>query len=150
VIRRAIGLGAVFLLTACSATPWRPLTEGVQARRALGQADGLAREGNHAGARELYEQVIREHPSSSWAARALFGLARLLVTPDSPIRDYWQAHLYFGRLLVEYPESPRAGEARAWREALGQLLAREEEAARIRHDLERLKKIDKELETRRP
>jgi len=150
VIRRAISLGLTLLLAACSGTPWRSLTEGMQARQFLVRADGLARNGDHAGARDLYQQVLREHPSSAWEARALFRLARLLVTPDSPIRDYRQAYRYFDRLLVEHPESQQVGEARAWREALGQLLTREQEAARIQQDLERLKKIDKELERRRP
>lgn len=148
--RRSISLGLTLLLAACSGTPWRSVTEGIQARQFLGQADGLAQNGDHAAARDLYQQVIREHPASPWAARALFRLARLLVTPDSPVRDYRQAYRYFDRLLVEYPESPQVGEARAWREALAQLLAREQEATRIQQDLERLKKIDKELERRRP
>jgi hypothetical protein len=111
--------------------------------------------------------LIRELPSGPWTARALFRLARLQVTPDSPIRDYQQAYHHFDRLLVEYPESPEAGEARAWRETLGQFLAledeshlnrqvlerlrqseiqREENTVRVRRELERLKKRAADLE----
>jgi outer membrane protein assembly factor BamD (BamD/ComL family) len=149
-IRRALCLGLLFLLPACSGTPWWSPNDRVQVRQVLGKADGLARDGDHAGARALYLQVIQEHPSGQWTARALFRLARLMVTPESPIRDYRQAYRYFDRLLIEHPGSAEADEARAWREALGQLLAREQEAVRIRQDLERLKKIDTELERRRP
>ena len=46
--------------------------------------------------------------------------------------------------------SSYAANARAWRETLGQLLAREQEAARIRQDMERLTKSDLDLERRVP
>ena len=88
----------------------------------------------------------REDPAR---ARALYELGRLLVDPASAARDYRAAYLAFERLVAEYPESRWAAEARAWRAALGELLAREGEASRLREDLRRLKRLDLELEKRR-
>lgn len=148
--RSSLCLGLGLLLAACSAAPRGGLTGWVQTRQLLVRADSLARDGDTAGAQQIYRQIIREYPGSSLTARALFRLARLYVTPETPTRDYGEAYRYFDRLLTEYPESAHAAEARAWREALRQLLAREQEAARIRQDLEQLKKIERELEKRRP
>ena len=101
------------------------------------------------------------------ADRALLGLGRLYVSPDNANRDYRQAYQQFDRLAREYPESPVAGEARAWRDVLGAVLREREETIRarqetdrlrrelqrarqeaeaIRQDLERLKRLELELE----
>jgi len=146
VIRVSLCLGLGLLLSACSATPLGELNKWVETRQLLGRADSLAEDGDAAGAQQLYRQIIREYPASPLTAQALFQLARLYMTPESPIRDYREAYRYFDQLLIEYPKSPNAAEARAWREALRELLARAQEAARVRQDLERLKKIDKERE----
>ena len=145
-IRNSFCLGVALLLTACSSAPWRPVTDWVQAWRLVDRADGLSQSGDHVGARALYEQVVQEYPTSPWAPQALFGLARLEVTPASPVRDYRQAYGHFDRLVTEYPDSPYAGDARAWRETLGQLFGREQEAARIRQDMEQLKRVEIRLE----
>ena len=144
---RGIILGLALLLAACSgAPPWRPVTDWVQVWRLVDRADGLARDGDHVGGRALYEQVIREYPTSPWTPQALYRLGRLEVTPDSPVRNYRQAYARFDRLVKEYPDSTYALEARAWRETLSQLLTREQEAARIRQDMERLKRVEIRLE----
>lgn len=145
-MRKSLCFGALLLLTACSSAPWRPVTDWVQVWQLLNRADTLARNGDHAGARALYEQVIQDYPGSPLTPQALFRLARLEVTPDSPLRNYRQAHAHFDRLVKEYPDSAYAADARAWRETLGQLLAREQEAARIRQDMERLKGVELHLE----
>lgn len=146
----AIWLAVVLLLGACSSAPWRPVTDWVQVWRLVEQADGLAESGDHAGARALYERVVQQYPGSPWTPRALYRLARLEVTADSPVRNYRRAYGHFDRLVRDYPDGAYAGEARAWRETLGQLLAKEQEAARVRSDLERLKRSEVELEGKRP
>ena len=145
-MRKSLCVGAALLLAACSGAPWRPVTDWVQVWRLVDRADGLAQGGDHAGARALYEQAVQEYPTSPWAPTALFRLARLEVSPESPLRNYRQAYGHFDRLVNEYPDSSHAGEARAWRDTLGQLLAREQEAARIRQDMERLKRVERRLE----
>lgn len=122
------------------------MTDWVQVWQLVNRADGLAQDGDHAGARGLYEQVVQEYPASPWAPTALFRLARLEVSPGSPVRNYRQAHEHFDRLVKDYPDSQYAADARAWRDTLGQLLAREQEAARIRQDMERLKRVEIRLE----
>ena len=145
-MRKSLCLGAALLLAACSGAPWRPVTDWVQVWQLVNRADGLARAGDDAGARALYEQVVQEYPESAWAPQALFRLARLEVSPESPLRNYRQAHDHFDRLVKDYPDSPYAADAQAWRDTLGQLLTREQEAARIRQDMERLKRVERRLE----
>ena len=48
--------------------------------------------------------------------------------------------------MKAYPDSTYAAEAQAWRETLAQLMTREQEAARIRQDMERLKRVEIRLE----
>lgn len=120
------------------------LRAGLAVYRALVERE-RARAGDD-GARALYEQVVQEYPESAWAPQTLFRLARLEVSPESPLRNYRQAHDHFDRLVKDYPDSPYAADAQAWRDTLGQLLAREQEAARIRQDMERLKRVERRLE----
>jgi len=147
----------------------------------VARGDALARAGDFGTAEATYRRVLdaslRDRPADRPADRALLGLGRLYVSPDNANRDYRQAHQQFDRLAREYPESPVAGEARAWRDLLGAVLrereetirAREEtirarqetdrlrrelqrarqEAEAIRQDLERLKRLELELERRR-
>jgi TolA-binding protein len=146
VILRGAWMALLLALVACGAPPWRPVTDWVQGWRLLEQAEGMARGGDHAGARALLERVVEEYPRGPMTDKALYRLGRLEVTPGSPVRDYRQAHGRFDRLVREFPESAHAAEARAWRETLGQLFAREREAQRIRQDIERLKRVEIRLE----
>jgi hypothetical protein len=126
-----------------------PSTPPTEAARLIAQAEGLARDGQPQAARETYQLVVRHYREDPARAHALYELGRLLVDPSSAARDYRAAYLAFDRLTVEYPESRWTGEARAWRAALGELLAREGEASRLKEDLRRLKRMDLELEKRR-
>ena len=103
-------------------------------------------------------------------ARALYNLARLYVDPSSGLRDYRAAKLAFERLLTGYPRGEWESDARAWQAALVELVAREaelaarqaeltmreaetlrlrSEAAKLGADLQRLKRIELNLERRR-
>jgi tetratricopeptide (TPR) repeat protein len=133
----------------------------------VARGDALARAGDFGTAEATYRRVLdappRDRPADRPADRALLGLGRLYVSPNNTNRDYRQAYQEFDRLAREYPESPVAGEARAWRDLLGAVLrARREtdrlrrelqqarqEAEAIRQDLERLKRLELELERRR-
>ena len=57
---------------------------------------------------------------------------RLQVDPTSGFRNYRAAHATFSRLLTDFPKSRWEADARAWRATLSDLLAREEEAARLK------------------
>ena len=126
-----------------------PPTPPSEAARLVAEAETLARGGQPQAARETYQLVVRHYREDPARARALYELGRLLVDPVSAARDYRAAYLAFERLTAEYPESRWAAEARAWRAALGELLAREGEANRLKEDLRRLKRMDLELEKRR-
>ena len=140
----------------------------------VARADALARAGDFETAEATYRRVLdappRDRPADSPADRALLGLGRLYVSPNNTHRDYRQAYQHFERLAREYPESPVAGEAGAWRDVLGAVLREREETIRarqetdrlrrelqrarqdaeaIRQDLERLKRLELELERRR-
>jgi hypothetical protein len=129
--------------------------------RLLRLAETQAQAGAHAEAARLFEEVVRRS-SPAFADRALLGLTRLLVDSKSAACDYRHAHLVAERLVREYPDSPYAAEARAWRDLLGSYLDREQELEqrtqeldqsvqeleRRAQELERLKHLDQELERR--
>lgn len=134
--------GLLLGLSACGVTaPWRSAPPDEPARK-VAEAEAQVKAGAYPAAARLFGEVVRREPAAAVHDRALFGLARVLVSPDHPGRDYRQAHALFDRLLREHAGSPLAAEARAWRSVLGAYLARTEE-------LERLKRIDLELERRR-
>jgi outer membrane protein assembly factor BamD (BamD/ComL family) len=150
--------------TACSTAPpfpWgstEPRDPG--SSRAAGQliahADDLARHGQTRAALAAYERVLREHPGDPAGASALYGLGRLQADPAGGLRNYRAAQRTFSRLLADYPESRWEAEARTWQAVLGDLLAREaeaarlkEEAVRLRTQVEQLRRTDLDLERRR-
>jgi TolA-binding protein len=150
-LRGALLGGLVALGAGCASIglPGAPLDGQTDGARLVARADRLARDGQIVQARDLYEQVVREHRGDPARARALYGLGRLQVDPFANLRDYRAAHAVFDRILLEYPQSPLVPEARAWRAALAELLAREDEASRLKADLRRLRRLDQDLERRR-
>jgi hypothetical protein len=100
--------------------------------------------------------VLREHPGDPVGASALYGLGRLQADPAGGLRNYRAAQRAFSRLLADYPESRWEADARAWQAVIGDLLAREaeaarlkDEAARLRTQIEQLRRTDLDLERRR-
>ncbi|HKW92408.1 MAG TPA: tetratricopeptide repeat protein, partial [Methylomirabilota bacterium] len=118
------------------------------AARLVADGDDLAAGGQAAAAVTFYEQVLREYPSDPAAPAALYGLGRVQTDPSSGLRNYRAALATFSRLLAEYPRSRWEAEARAWRTALTDLLARDEETARLKSQIERLRRTDLDLERR--
>jgi hypothetical protein len=114
----------------------------------VARGDALARAGDFGSAEAMYRRVLdaplrerpADRPGDRPADRALFGLGRLYVSPDNANRDYRQAHQQFDRLAREHPESPLAGEARAWRDLLGAVLREREETVRARQETDRLRR----------
>jgi outer membrane protein assembly factor BamD (BamD/ComL family) len=119
-------------------------------------ADDLTRRGQARAAVAAYERVLREHPGDPEGASALYGLGRLQADPAGGLRNYRAAQQTFSRLLADYPRSRWEADARAWQATIGDLLAREaeaahlkEEAARLKRQIEQLRRTDLDLERRR-
>lgn len=142
-------------VSACSTTtpaPWgsTELRDPGSSRAAvqlIAHADDLALRGQARAALAAYERVLREHPGDPAGASALYGLGRLQMTSAAGLRNYRAAHRAFSRLLADYPESRWEAEARAWRAVVSDLLAREEDAARLKEDAARLKEEAAQLKT---
>jgi hypothetical protein len=170
--RLAVILSLGALCAGCAAAEWfgaKPEARSAAAQM-VARADELLQQGQPGAARDLYARVAAEPARDAQHARALFDLARLYVDPSSALRDYRAARLAFDRLLREYPKGEWELDARAWRAALAELAAREaelaareaelgtreaevtrlkSEAAKLGADLQRLKRIDLNLERRR-
>jgi hypothetical protein len=133
-LRRGFPALALLLLAAGCSTGWvpSPVPRSSEADQLVARADTLAETGWEHAARALYERVVREYPGDPAAAPALYSLGRLQADPTSGFRNYRAAHAAFSRLLTDFPKSRWEAEARAWRATLSDLLAREEEAARLR------------------
>ncbi len=166
----ALALGALF--AGCAGVDWfRDKPEGrSEPAQLVARADELVRQGQPSAARDFYARVVAGGARGAVHAQALYNLARLHVDPSSGLRDYRAAKLVFERLLTEYPKGEWAADARAWHAALAELVAREaelvvreaelvvretestrlrNEAAKLGADLQRLKRIDLNLERRR-
>jgi hypothetical protein len=164
-VARGILALALLLVFGCNAvrgpvSVQRPPSE---AERLVARADALAEAGEGGAARYLYQQVLREFPHDPAVPAALYGLGRLETDPARGFRNYRAAYSAFTRLVTEYPGSRWAADARAWQAALGDLLAheeaaarlklqlrwREEESAGLRLQIQQLKSVDMGLELRR-
>lgn len=115
----------------------------------LSRADELARDGSPLAARDLYERVVRDFPDHPVRAGALFGLGQLQADPAGPLRDYRTAYATFGRVLTEHPRSRWETDTRRWRGVLNELLARDDEAHRLRVQLQKLRRIEVDLDKSR-
>jgi hypothetical protein len=131
-------LPLVLLLAACGtgrgsglATPLPP----DDTERILRLAEREAQAGNDAEAARLFEEVLRR-PGPAFADRALVGLTRLLVDPESATHDYQRAYVLAERLVREHPDSAHTAEARAWRDLLGSYLTRGQELERRAKELD--------------
>jgi TolA-binding protein len=113
------------------------------------RGDELARDGMPLAARDLYERVIRDYPEHPVRAGALFGLGQLQADSAGPLRDYRGAYLTFGRVLGEHPRSRWEADARLWRGVLNELLARDDESHRLRVQLQKLRRIEVDLDKAR-
>lgn len=172
-----LSLGA--LSAGCTAVDWFSAKPEIRPAPAsmVTRTDDPLRQGQPIAARDLYVRIVAEPVRDAAHARALYNLARLYADPSSGLRDYRAARLAFERLLTEYPKGEWEADARAWNAALGELAAREvdlaareveleardgelgvraaevarlrSEAARLGADLQRLKRIDLNLERRR-
>jgi hypothetical protein len=164
-MRRGLSALALLLLASGCSTGWLPssVSGSSEAERLVARADALAGAGWEHAARALYERVVGEYPSDPASAPALYSLGRLQADPTSGFRNYRAAHQTFSRLLTNYPKSRWEADARAWRATLGDLLAREEEATRLKLQLQwreeeasglkaqiqHLRRVDLDLERRR-
>ena len=144
-----LSVAAAALLAGCmlprKATP-TTTPDGSNPAALLARADELARTRSAQEARAVYRTVLHTYRGTPPAADALYGLGQLYVDPESPLHDWASANIAFGRLLAGYPDSRHAGEARAWRAALTELLRNQADARRLRSDMERLKELDMEQE----
>ena len=137
-MRHGLSVVALLLLAAGCSTGWvpSPVRGPSEAERLLARADALAGTGWEHAARALYERVVREYPGDPASASALYSLGRLQADPASGFRNYRAAHAAFSRLLTDFPKSRWEADARAWRATLSDLLAREEEATRLKGQLQ--------------
>jgi outer membrane protein assembly factor BamD (BamD/ComL family) len=156
--RRRVWIAPLVLLTATACGTGRPAPTGGAAspvsadprgaERLLAQADDLARRGQTRAAFEAYNRLLQEHPGAPAGAAALYGLGRLQADPAGSLRNYPAAVRAFSRLLTEYPGSRWEADARVWRAVITDLVAREDEAARLKRQIEHLRRTDLDLERR--
>lgn len=144
-------LGATLLILAgCGSWPslWRPSPPPL-----LDRADGLALEGEYAGALSAYDEVLRAQPEGPAALRARAGRQTVaaLVAAQEEVARLRGALAELARLRDELAareaELMRLRQDLAARQADLQRLTAE--ADRLRADIENLKRIDLRLERQR-
>ena len=109
----------------------------------LARADRLLAQGQHADAREAYEEILAKYPDTDEAGRARSSrdtLGHLLAARAQITRLTAEVKAQEAQMKAQDAELARA------RQEIARLTA---EADRLRTDLENLKKIDIDLERRR-
>ncbi|MHB8790566.1 MAG: outer membrane protein assembly factor BamD [Desulfobulbaceae bacterium] len=84
----------------------------------LRRGQHLLDQGDFAGALRENQEVFARFPHSPPGDAALFNMGLIHVHYANPKRDIGQALLAFARVEKEFPESPRAKEARIWANTL--------------------------------
>ena len=87
-------------------------TKQEDARLQRGQQ--LLAQGDFAGALQENREVLAQFPQTPPGDAALFNMGLIHVHYANPKRDIGQAQIFFARMIEEFPESPRAEEARIW------------------------------------
>jgi hypothetical protein len=143
----ALGL-ALALLEGCAAkrSPGAPAPTPPQAL--VLRAQELASKGKPEEARDLYLDVLREHPDDPAAFDARWGMAMLRLAPKSPLRDYRLALVNFERLIAKFGKSgnPRIAEAEAWCSALRSLSSCQIQGAKLANDVDRLRSLEADID----
>lgn len=80
----------------------------------LEDVEALLEKNDFDGAMKLNEDIVRRAAPEPPADTALFSMGIIAAHPRNPKRDYREALQYFNRILVEFPGSPVASEAKVW------------------------------------
>jgi TolA-binding protein len=141
---RVTALMLLLLAGACSPVTRQAIPQD-PAALLVARASELAARGQREEALALYHRVVRDYPGDPAAAAALHGLGRLLVEA----RSYRAAYAAYSSLATDHPRSRWASEAWLWRTVLGDLLTSQGETARLKTQIDRLRRTDLDLEQRR-
>lgn len=109
----------------------------------------LVKEHNFPQAVDLYRLILQDHPASSEAPEAKYGIAMVYVAADNPHRDYAIALAELDEFLAQYPQDERLEEARNWRQTVKALLETRKENERLNKNIEKLKQLDVRQEEKR-
>ncbi len=115
----------------------------------IADARKLVKEHNFPQAVSIYRLFLQEHPTSSAAPEAKYGIAMAYVAADNPRRDYAAAVPELDEFLAQYPNDERAEEARSWRQAIKVILETRKENERLNKNIEKLKQLDVRQEEKR-
>jgi len=115
----------------------------------LDQARRLLQDGRFLDAVEAFRTVEQEFPGTVWAGSAAYSIAVAAAMADNPRQDYGNALTEFDRFIERYPQHDRLPEAKAWRQAIKQLLETRKENARLRRNIEQLQELDLQQEEKR-
>ena len=100
-------------------------------------------QGDYEGSLKEYKKVLSLSANSPPGDTALFNMGLIYAHPKNPRRDLAMSLSVFQRLIKDYPQSPRAEQARIWvglfqeNEALKQLM---EKSKQVDIDIEEMKK----------
>jgi len=101
----------------------------------LDQGRELLAVGNFKEALQENQRVLSLSEKAPHKDQALFNMGLIYAHYDNPEKDYKKSHMYFERLIQEYPQSPLVEQARIWLD--------------IFNVIEREKQVDIEIEKRK-
>jgi len=115
----------------------------------LDEARQLLKDGKFVEAGEAFRTVEQEFPGTEWAGSAAYALAVAAAMADNPQQDYASALMEFDSFIERYPQHERLPEAKAWRQAIKQIMDTRKENARLLKNIEKLKELDLQQEEKR-
>ncbi len=80
----------------------------------LERAAQLFKQGDYEGSLKENRRVLSLAGKNPPGDRALFNMGLIYADGKNPKRDYENSLLFFGNILVDYPQSPLAEEAQIW------------------------------------
>ena len=97
-------------------------------------------------ATEQLTSICNEQKTLGVTDEALFHLALLQLSPEPDKIRIQKSRAFLKKIQDDFPTSPWAGQARAFDRLIVKIGSRIDEAATLKRDLQKLKKLDLELE----
>ena len=115
-----------------------------EARQHLLQAEKLLAQGEYEAALEENQKVLSLVGNNPPGDEALYSSGLIYAHPGNPKKDYVKSIVVFKRLIKEYPQGPRAEQAKIWVQVLQESENSKRVAATVTQENDKLKRMIEE------
>jgi TolA-binding protein len=112
-------------------------------------AKNLLDQNDFEGALKEYQKLLTQSGQHSPADEALFQIGMIYAHFGNPKKDYGKSLTFLKKLLKDFPQSPRAEQARLWVGLLQEHERLTQTVQKLQQTLEEIKKVDIEIEEKK-